>query len=89
MPQEKNSRLSVLIGLAVAGAGVAHFIRPELFEGITKPAFPRDTDRHIKTNGGIETAIGVGLLAPKTRRLAVIGTLGYAAYLAGNAIRNR
>jgi uncharacterized membrane protein len=89
VPQEKNSRLPALIGLAVAGAGVAHFVRPELFEGITKSAFPQDTARHIKTNGGIETAIGVGLLAPKTRRLAALGTLGYVVYLAGNAIRNR
>ena len=86
---EKNSRFSVLSGLALAGAGVAHFVRPQLFEGITQGAFPRDTDRHIKINGGIETAIGVGLLVPKTRRLAVVGSLGYVAYLAGNAIRNR
>lgn len=86
---EKKSRFPLLAGLAVAGAGVAHFVAPQLFEGITKSAFPRDTDRHIKTNGGIETAIGVGLLVPKTRKLAVLGTLGYVAYLAGNAIRNR
>lgn len=86
---EKKSRLPALAGLAVAGAGVAHFVAPQLFEGITKSAFPKDTDRHIKTNGGIETAIGVGLLVPKTRKLAALGTLGYVAYLAGNAIRNR
>lgn len=86
---EKNSRIPLLAGLAVAGTGVAHFVAPQLFEGITKSAFPRDTDRHVKTNGGIETAIGLGLLVPKTRKLAVLGTLGYVAYLAGNAIRNR
>jgi uncharacterized membrane protein len=86
---EKNSRFPLLAGLSIAGAGVAHFVAPQLFEGITKSAFPRDTDRHIKTNGGIETAIGVGLLVPKTRKLAVLGSLGYVAYLAGNAIRNR
>ena len=86
---EKNSRFPVLAGLSLAGTGVAHFIAPQLFEGITKSAFPRDTDRHIYTNGGIETAIGIGLLIPKTRRLAVLGSLGYIAYVAGNAIRNR
>lgn len=89
MANQKSSRLPVLAGLSLTGAGVAHFVKPELFEGITKPAFPRDTDRHIKTNGSIETALGVGYLVPKTRKLAVIGTLGYVAYLAGNAIRNR
>ena len=46
-------------------------------------------DRHIYTNGGIETALGLGLLVPKTRKLAALGSLGYVAYLAGNAIRNR
>jgi uncharacterized membrane protein len=86
---EKNSCFAVLAGLSLAGAGVAHFIVPQLFEGITKSAFPRDTHRHIKTNGGIETALGLGLLVPKTRKLARLGSLGYVAYLAGNAIRNR
>ncbi|HET7739397.1 MULTISPECIES: hypothetical protein [unclassified Mycolicibacterium] len=90
MPQDsKNSTAATLVGLSVAGAGIAHFVRPQLFEGITKSAFPRDTERHIKTNGGIETAIGVGLLVPKTRKLAVLGTVGYVAYLAVNSVRNR
>jgi uncharacterized membrane protein len=87
--EHKKSRLPALVGLALAGTGVAHFVRPELFEGITKSAFPQDTDRHLKTNGGIETAIGLGLVAPKTRRLAVLGTLGYVGYLAVNVARNR
>jgi uncharacterized membrane protein len=86
--KEKSSRLPVLAGLVLAGTGVTHFVRPQVFEGITKTAFPRDTDRHLKTNGGIETAIGVGLLVPKTRRLATLGTLGYVGYLAVNAVRN-
>jgi uncharacterized membrane protein len=87
--EDKKSRLPALVGLALAGTGVAHFVRPELFEGITKSAFPQDTDRHLKTNGAIETAIGLGLAAPKTRRLAVLGTLGYVGYLAVNVARNR
>lgn len=90
MPQDsKNSRLTTFAGLSLAGAGVAHFVRPELFEGITKSAFPRDTARHIKTNGGIETAIGLGLLVPNTRKLALLGSVGYIAYLAANSVRNR
>ena len=89
MSKEKSSRLPVLAGVALAGTGVAHFIRPQVFEGMIKSVFPLDTDRHIKTNGGIETAIGVGLLVPKTRRLATLGTLGYVGYLAVNAVRNR
>lgn len=89
LSDQKSSKLPVLAGLSMTGAGLAHFVKPELFEGITKGAFPNDTARHIQINGGIETAIGVGLLAPKTRKLAVLGTVGYAVYLAGNALRNR
>ncbi|MGW0162068.1 hypothetical protein ACWDUN_22420 [Mycobacterium sp. NPDC003323] len=78
-----------MAGVSLVGAGLAHFVAPQLFEPITKPAFPRDTARHIKTNGTIETAIGVGLLVPQTRKLAVLGALGYVVYLGANAARNR
>ena len=50
-----------LAGLAVAGVGLAHFVSPQLFDSITRQAFPRDTRQHIYINGGIETAIGLGL----------------------------
>ncbi|AKS30733.1 hypothetical protein [Mycolicibacterium goodii] len=89
MAQEKNSTLAKLAGLGLAGVGVAHFAKPQLFESVTKPAFPRDTRKHVYTNGGIETALGLALSARKTRRLATVGTIGYLTYLAGNAVRNR
>lgn len=88
MPKE-NSRAIQLAGLALAGTGVAHFVRPELFESITQQAFPRNTLQNIYVNGGIETALGLGLAAPKTRRVAIVGVIGYVAYLAGNVARNR
>ena len=91
MSEKKSggSRLATLTGLGIAGAGVAHFARPELFDDITQQAFPRETRKHVYIDGGIETAIGLGLISPKTRKLAVIGLLGYGAYLAGNVVRNR
>ncbi|MCV7432178.1 hypothetical protein [Mycolicibacterium bacteremicum] len=89
MTDKKSSPGATVAGVSLVGAGLAHFVAPQLFEPITKPAFPRDTARHIKINGSIETAIGVGLLVPKTRKLAVIGALGYVAYLGANAARNR
>ena len=88
MPKE-NSRVAAVAGLAVAGVGLAHFVRPELFDGITKQAFPDDSRRHLYINGGIETALGLGLSARPTRRLAMVGALGYVAYFAGNVARNR
>ncbi|BBZ26476.1 membrane protein [Mycolicibacterium madagascariense] len=78
-----------VLGVALAGTGAAHFVRPDLFEGVTKAAFPKDTARYLKINGGLETAIGLGLAVPKTRKLAVIGLLGYGAYLAVNVVRNQ
>ena len=91
MPSEegKQSRAAQIAGLTLAGTGLAHFARPQLFESITAPAFPRNTRQNIYINGGIETALGLGLAVPKTRRLAVVGALGYVAYLAGNVARNR
>ena len=84
-----GSRFATLAGLGLAGLGAAHFVRPELFDYLTQQAFPHDTRKHLYIDGGIETAIGLGLASPKTRKLAVVGLLGYGAYLAGNVVRNR
>jgi uncharacterized membrane protein len=86
---KRNSRAAKFAGLAVAGVGLAHFTSPQLFDGITKQAFPRNSRQHLYINGGIETALGLGLSARKTRPLAVVGTIGYLAYLAGNVARSR
>lgn len=88
MPKS-NSRAAKLTGLAIAGTGLAHFARPQLFEPLTVAAFPENTRRHIYTNGGLETAIGLALAARQTRKLGIAGLLGYGAYLAGNTVRKR
>ena len=85
----KHSPAARLAGLAVAGIGLSHFTSPQVFDGITKQAFPRNSRQHLYINGGIETALGLGLSSAKTRPMAVVGTIGYVAYLAGNAARNR
>ncbi|MDX1887751.1 hypothetical protein [Mycolicibacterium sp. 120270] len=91
MPEKTSggSRIASLVGLGLAGVGVAHFVKPELFDDVTGQAFPRETRKHVYIDGGIETAIGLGLASAKTRKLAVLGLLGYGAYLAGNVARNR
>ncbi len=60
-------------GLALAGAGVAHFTSPQLFDDITRQAFPRDTRKHVYIDGGIETAIGLGFTSRKTGRWPSLG----------------
>lgn len=77
------------IGAALAAAGLAHFAKPEAFEAITKTAFPNNTRRYTYVNGGIETALGVALVVPKTRKFAYAGAVGYLAYLIANAVRAR
>ena len=84
-----NSRAATLTGLTLAGAGLAHFVKPELFDSITEKAFGHSRRETIYTNGAIETALGLGLAARKTRKLALLGTVGYVVYLAGNVARNR
>lgn len=88
MPKE-NSRAATVAGLALAGAGLAHFAVPQLFEGLTERAFPNNTRQHVYIDGGIETAVGLGLAAQPTRKVALLGLFGYLAYLAANVIRNR
>lgn len=86
---EQNSKAATIAGLAVAGTGVAHFVKPDAFESITRNAFPRDTQKFIYVNGGLETAIGLGIAVPATRKLALAGLVGYVGYLAINIVRNR
>ncbi len=83
------SKLVTLAGLGLAAVGLAHFVRPEAFESITATAFPENTQQHLYTDGAAETALGLALAVPKTRRLAVVGLLGYGGYLVANVLKNR
>jgi uncharacterized membrane protein len=76
-------------GIALAAAGLSHFAKPQLYEKITAQAFPSNTRRHVYLNGGIETALGVGLVAPQTRKFALAGIVGYIGYLIFGAVRSR
>ena len=83
-----SARMSVL-GAGLAAAGLAHFAKPMVFEPITAPAFPNHTRRAVYVNGGIETALGVGLAVPSTRKFALAGLAGYVGWLGFNAVRAR
>ena len=76
-------------GVALAAIGLSHFARPQAFESMTAAAFPDNTHRHTLIDGGIETALGVGLIAGPTRKFALAGLIAYAAYLVANVVRNR
>jgi uncharacterized membrane protein len=84
----RSTRLARLTGLGFAAAGLTHFIKPAACETFTKPLFPANTRRHVYTNGGIETALGLGLLSRRTRKATLGGFLAYGAYLGANILRN-
>jgi uncharacterized membrane protein len=84
----KSNRSARFSGLALAGLGLAHFTSPRMWEPITKTAFPRNTRQHVYTNGGIETVLGLSFSSRQTRSLAIVGLIGYLAYMGGNAIRH-
>jgi uncharacterized membrane protein len=83
------SKLLGLAGLGMAGIGLAHFVKPDAFESITAQAFPENTQQHLYMDGVAETVLGLALAMPKTRKLAVLGLLGYGGYLAANVLKNR
>ena len=83
-----SARISGL-GVALAAVGVAHFVKPQAFESITATAFPTNTRRYTYINGGIETAVGVGLAVPATRKFAAVGAVAYLGYLILNTVRAR
>ena len=86
MPAEGLIKLT---GVALAATGLSHFVRPELYESVTALPFPDNTLQHTYLDGGIETAIGLGLISSKTRKFAIAGLLAYGAYLGLNVARNR
>jgi uncharacterized membrane protein len=83
------SKIVGLVGLGMAGIGLAHFVKPDAFESVTATAFPTNTQQYIYIDGAAEALLGLALAVPKTRRLAVVGLLGYGGYLAANVLKNR
>ncbi|VEG51464.1 membrane protein [Mycolicibacterium aurum] len=86
---KENSRAASIGGLALAATGVSHFVAPQVYEGITKAAFPTNTRQHVYIDGAVETAVGLGLAVQRTRKIAVVGLVVYLLYMMGNVVRNR
>ncbi|WP_406026789.1 DoxX family protein [Nocardioides sp. NBC_00850] len=82
MSTESSSRLDLpLAGLAALflGSGTLHLVRPQVFEPIVPSALP-DARKVVEVSGVAEIVCGLGLLHPKTRRIAGLAS---AALLAG------
>ncbi|EHI12382.1 hypothetical protein [Mycolicibacterium thermoresistibile] len=86
---DKDSKVLKLSGLLLAATGLSHLAAPTFWEPLVSGVFPDNTRNHVYVNGGIETALGVGLAARRTRKFAVVGLLAYTAYLVATAVRSR
>jgi uncharacterized membrane protein len=70
----RPTRSQRLIGLIFIGAGINHFVIPRAYNQIVPPSFG-DPARLVAISGVAEVAGGVGVLLPRTRRLAGLGLL--------------
>lgn len=81
------SVLPKLIGLGVAGTGLAHFVVPQAFESITKLAFPENTREWTYANGASETLIGLALSNSRSRVYGLIGVVAYVGFLGRRVVQ--
>jgi uncharacterized membrane protein len=80
--ESSSSRLDLpLAGLAALflGSGTLHLVRPQVFEPIVPATLP-DARKVVEVSGVAEIVCGLGLLHPKTRRIAGLAS---AALLVG------
>ena len=76
-------------GAAISAIGLAHIVRPELFESVNRRMFTCNIRRHVYINGTIETSLGIAVMAPRVRRFVPVFGGPYLTYLGGNIIRRR
>ncbi|MGE2719576.1 hypothetical protein [Mycolicibacterium celeriflavum] len=88
--QHDCSRLWLYRGGLVTTIGVAHFVKPSLFEPLNEIlGFQHETRRHVLINGAVETAIGLTMMIRPLRKLLPLLSIGYPTYLTVAFIRSR
>ena len=73
-----SDRSAHAVGAAFAGAGVAHFARPDFFESIVPRWMPSPRATN-QISGAAEIVLGVAMMPRRTRRVAAFGLLGLLA----------
>ncbi|HEY3828533.1 MAG TPA: DoxX family protein [Solirubrobacteraceae bacterium] len=74
----RTTRSQRITALAFIGAGVNHFVLPRPYRQIVPPSFG-DPERLVVISGVAEIAGGLGVLLPRTRRLAGLGLIALLA----------
>lgn len=67
--------LVYVMGAIYVVAGVSHFVVPDLFAQIVPPQLPAPTAL-VYSSGVAEVAVGIGVMVPRTRRVAAWGLVG-------------
>lgn len=67
--------LSKVVVGAFAGSGVIHLVRPQVFEPIVPKALPAKREL-VYVSGVAELACALGLVVPRTRSIAGLGSAG-------------
>lgn len=75
-----SSRSPLLLAALLAGAGVAHFTRPENFDTIVPRVLPGSARTWTRASGAAEFALAAAVAAPRTRRAGARAT---ALFFAG------
>jgi uncharacterized membrane protein len=73
------NRSRTLLGAFFVQAGINHFVMPRAYESIVPPSMRDDAARLVAISGVAEIAGGVGVLLPRTRRLAGLGLIALLA----------
>lgn len=63
--------LATGVGGGLALVGVSHFLFPGLWRALSAVPFPRNTARWVRVNGFAESALGVAIVVPRSRRVGV------------------
>lgn len=86
---EQNSPVARAAGLTLAVVGLSHFVAPQIYEGMTKAAFPDNTRTHVYVDGAVETVIGLGIAGAATRKVSLAALVGYLLFLTVNTVRQK
>ncbi|MDH6226903.1 MULTISPECIES: DoxX family protein [Streptomyces] len=71
------SRSPLALAALLATAGVAHFARPRIFDGIVPRGLPGSARAWTYASGAAELVLAAGLAAPRTRRAAALATTAF------------
>ena len=73
------TRSTKLLGTFFLSAGINHFIMPRAYQSSVPPSMQDEAERLVMISGVAEIAGGVGVLLPRTRRVAGLGLIALLA----------